>query len=175
LWSVVMAFLTPRSVGGKNVRARSPRTQMCCTFGDDCGMPPTNNQLKFACDLADSNGVQLPVKARVDKQACSEFIDEQLAARGGLPSAKQLAFAERLANNSGVALPEEARLDRRLCSRFIDDQLDARGGGVPPTSKQLEFANALANKNGITLPEEVVQDMRACSRFIDQQLESERL
>jgi len=129
---------------------------------------PSEKQLAYAKSLAEDNGVDIPDEIYDSRASCSDFIEQQLAARGSRPSQRQIEFAASLAQAMGMNMPERARTDRSYCSEFIDELKSKNDGVYPPSSKQIASAESLAESAGLPLPEDVMKDSRACSRFIDE-------
>lgn len=99
------------------------------------GTGPSEAQLKFAREVAQALGVQLPEELLVDRHRLSAWIDQHKdqvprKAVDDQPTSKQVELAEKIAAAKGVDIPPETLRSRSSLSKWIDAHNDKVSKGA---------------------------------------------
>ena len=99
------------------------------------GTGPSEAQLKFAREVAQALGVQLPEELLADRHRLSAWIDQHKdqvprKAVDDQPTSKQVELAEKIAAAKGVDIPPETLRSRSSLSKWIDAHNDKVSKGA---------------------------------------------
>ncbi|CAK0873444.1 unnamed protein product [Prorocentrum cordatum] len=141
-----------------DMSAQMPRSAPPSTWspGQASEWAPTPKQMKFAWELAECMGMDLPQGALVSRDTFTRMIDDFITARNLVQKWKN---SERFIPNAGDQTPEFARPVAGSHSQFADRL---------PTHKQLALAELLASQAGMQVPQSAYDSAHQCSIFIDE-------
>lgn len=105
---------------------------------------PSDSMLRFADSLAKKHGMALPADAKVDFEACRQFLDKWSKA----------SVIPRLAAPAPVPTPAPAPTRPPVVEEG-------------PTERQLAYALSIAARKALTIPGNTLQSKRAISAWID--------